>query len=157
MRCRSALAGAGFRFDHGETVAATLGYTPLYLRYNSGLHISINGREFARQLEALLAAWPRPVERLVLLGHSMGGLLAGRYVAEGLASWYGTKFHGRATSNGEAFDMYTLTAAHKSLPIPSYVRVTNVANGRSVVVRVNDRGPFHSLLTATAGAGPAGP
>lgn len=62
---------------------------------------------------------------------------------EGLASWYGTKFHGRRTSNGETFDIYRLTAAHKHLPLPSYVRVTNVTNGRSTVVRVNDRGPFH--------------
>jgi rare lipoprotein A len=65
------------------------------------------------------------------------------YVAEGMASWYGEKFHGHKTSNGEVFDMYQMTAAHKSLRIPSYARVTNVANGRSVIVRVNDRGPFH--------------
>ena len=65
------------------------------------------------------------------------------YVTEGPASWYGTKFHGRATSNGEVFDMYALSAAHKSLPIPSYVRVTNLANGRATILRVNDRGPFH--------------
>ena len=65
------------------------------------------------------------------------------YAEEGLASWYGTKFHGRATSNGEAFDMYTLSAAHKTLPIPSYVRVTNLNNGLATVLRVNDRGPFH--------------
>ena len=65
------------------------------------------------------------------------------YAEEGLASWYGTKFHGRATSNGEAFDMYTLSAAHKTLPIPSYVRVTNLSNGLATVLRVNDRGPFH--------------
>ncbi|BFM17749.1 septal ring lytic transglycosylase RlpA [Maricurvus nonylphenolicus] len=62
---------------------------------------------------------------------------------EGDASWYGRKFHGRRTSNGEVYDMYGMTAAHKTLPIPSYVRVTNKRNGRSVVVRVNDRGPFH--------------
>ena len=62
--------------DHGAALARDLGLTPVYLHYNSGLHISINGREFAQQLEALLAAWPHPVERLVLLGHSMGGLLA---------------------------------------------------------------------------------
>lgn len=61
----------------------------------------------------------------------------------GIASWYGTKFHGRPTANGERYDMYAMTAAHKSLPIPSYVRVTNRENNRSVVVRVNDRGPFH--------------
>ncbi len=62
---------------------------------------------------------------------------------EGYASWYGKKFHGRRTSNGEVYDMYGMTAAHKTLPIPSYVRVTNQRNGISVVVRVNDRGPFH--------------
>lgn len=61
----------------------------------------------------------------------------------GLASWYGTKFDGRLTSSGEVYDMYKLTAAHRSLPIPTYVRVTNLDNGRSSVVRVNDRGPFH--------------
>lgn len=61
----------------------------------------------------------------------------------GLASWYGKKFHGRKTSNGERYDMFALSAAHKSLPLPSYVRVTNLANGKSVIVRVNDRGPFH--------------
>ncbi len=66
------------------------------------------------------------------------------YKERGKASWYGTKFHGRRTSNGEIYDMYAMTAAHKTLPIPSYVRVTNVANGKTVVVRVNDRGPFHS-------------
>lgn len=65
------------------------------------------------------------------------------YVERGTASWYGEKFHGHRTSNGEIFDMYTMSAAHKSLPIPGYARVTNLDNGRSVVVRVNDRGPFH--------------
>lgn len=65
------------------------------------------------------------------------------YVAMGIASWYGTKFHGQATANGEKYDLYGMTAAHKTLPLPSYVRVTNLDNNRSVVVRVNDRGPFH--------------
>lgn len=65
------------------------------------------------------------------------------YVEEGLASFYGNKFHGYATSSGEPYDMYAMTAAHKQLPLPSYARVTNLDNGRSVVVRVNDRGPFH--------------
>ena len=62
---------------------------------------------------------------------------------EGIASWYGTKFHNRRTANGEIYNMYGMTAAHTRLPIPSYVRVTNLANNRSVIVRVNDRGPFH--------------
>jgi len=65
------------------------------------------------------------------------------FTEEGIASWYGNKFHGRKTSNGEIYSMYGMTAAHKNLPIPSYVRVTNLDNGRQVVVRVNDRGPFH--------------
>lgn len=65
------------------------------------------------------------------------------YRAEGLASWYGDAFHGRLTANGEVFDMTSLTAAHPTLPLPSYARVTNVANGKSVIVRVNDRGPYH--------------
>ncbi len=67
----------------------------------------------------------------------------GNYREYGKASWYGVKFHGRSTSSGEPYDMYQLTAAHKSLPIPCYVRVSNLENQRSVIVRVNDRGPFH--------------
>lgn len=66
------------------------------------------------------------------------------YKEQGIASWYGKKFHGQRTSSGEVYDMYKMTAAHKTLPIPSYARVTNLANGRSVIVRINDRGPFHS-------------
>lgn len=64
------------------------------------------------------------------------------YDERGLASWYGEQFHGRPTSSGEPFDMHALSAAHRTLPLPSWVRVTNLANGRSVVLRVNDRGPF---------------
>ena len=64
------------------------------------------------------------------------------YKERGIASWYGRKFHGQKTSNGETYDMYAMSAAHPTLPLPSYARVTNVATGRSVVVRVNDRGPF---------------
>ena len=65
------------------------------------------------------------------------------YNESGVASWYGEKFHGHKTSNGEVFDMYQVSAAHKSLPIPSFLRVTNLDNNRNIVVRVNDRGPFH--------------
>ena len=88
------------------------------------------------------------------------------YKERGVASWYGRKFHGQKTSNGETYDMYAMTAAHPTLPLPSYVRVTNVANGKSVVVRVNDRGPFlhgriidlsyaaaHRIGTAAKGSG----
>ncbi|MDT8878480.1 septal ring lytic transglycosylase RlpA family protein [Halomonas saccharevitans] len=69
---------------------------------------------------------------------------ASGYRREGRASWYGEKFHGYATSNGEIYDMYKMSAAHRSLPLPSFVRVTSLDNGRSTIVRVNDRGPFHS-------------
>jgi len=67
---------------------------------------------------------------------------ANGYKERGIASWYGKKFHGRRTSSGEPYDMYAMTAAHKTLPLPSYVRVQNLKNGRLVIVRLNDRGPF---------------
>ncbi|MBI4998527.1 MAG: septal ring lytic transglycosylase RlpA family protein [Rhodocyclales bacterium] len=78
-----------------------------------------------------------------VLGRDYVPLAAGTpYRATGIASWYGRKFHGQKTSIGETYDMYAMTAAHPTLSIPSYARVTNLANGRSVIVRVNDRGPF---------------
>jgi rare lipoprotein A len=79
-----------------------------------------------------------------VLGRSYHVLPSARgYRQRGIASWYGEKFHGRATSSLEPYDMYAFSAAHKTLPLPTYARVTNLENGRSVVVRVNDRGPFH--------------
>jgi len=66
------------------------------------------------------------------------------YRERGIGSWYGRKFHGQRTSSGESYDMYAMSAAHATLPIPSYARVTNLANGKSAIVRINDRGPFHS-------------
>jgi rare lipoprotein A len=66
------------------------------------------------------------------------------FTQRGIASWYGVKFHGQRTSSGEPYDMYKMTAAHPTLPIPSYARVTSLESGKSVVVRINDRGPFHS-------------
>ncbi len=66
------------------------------------------------------------------------------YKQSGIASWYGKRYHGQKTSSGEVYDMYGMTGAHTTLPLPSYVRVTNPENGRSVIVRINDRGPFHS-------------
>ncbi len=65
------------------------------------------------------------------------------YKEQGVASWYGTKFHGQRTSSGETYDMYAMTAAHTTLPLPTYVRVINLQNGREAIVKVNDRGPFH--------------
>lgn len=81
--------------------------------------------------------------------YTFGGVIyqpmtsANGYSENGQASWYGKKFHGKQTANGEIYDMFKMTAAHKTLPLPSYVKVTNIENGLSVVVRVNDRGPFH--------------
>lgn len=103
-------------------------------------------------LEAIPDAEPKP-EPLHKRANSPYSALGQEYVpdttfkpykAKGLASWYGRRFHGKRTSSGEAYDMYAMTAAHPTLPIPSYVRVTSLRNNKSVVVRVNDRGPFHS-------------
>ncbi len=92
-------------------------------------------------IEPIRAGGPnRPYE---VLGRDYTPATADRpYREQGLASWYGRKFHGRRTANGDVYDMYAMTAAHKTLPLPSYARVRNPANGREIVVRVNDRGPF---------------
>jgi len=108
------------------------------------------GSEDAARLGAAPDAVPRdePLHRYAnrpydALGEHYVPLSApGTYKERGVASWYGKKFHGQRTSSGEVYDMYGMTAAHKTLPIPSYARVTNPRNGRSVIVRVNDRGPF---------------
>lgn len=89
---------------------------------------------------------PRPVHNVDKSEYALPTALPGsgsQFREKGVASWYGRMFHGRKTSSGDTYDMYAMTAAHPSLPIPSYVRVTNLNNGRSAVVRVNDRGPFH--------------
>lgn len=92
-------------------------------------------------VEALRPANARPYS---VLGHDYTPMTKlAPFKERGLASWYGRKFHGGPTASGETYDMYKMTAAHKTLPIPSYARVTNLRNGRSVIVRINDRGPFH--------------
>lgn len=79
-----------------------------------------------------------------VLGHRYCVMNSSRgYVERGFASWYGTKFHAKRTSSGEPYSMLTMTAAHKTLPLPTYVQVTNLKNGKHVIVKVNDRGPFH--------------
>ena len=108
------------------------------------------GADAPANLEATPDAVPQaePLHRYanrpyVALGKNYTPLtVLGNYKERGVASWYGKKFHGQPTSIGEKYDMYGMTAAHTTLPIPSYVRVTNLSNGKSVVVRVNDRGPF---------------
>ena len=93
------------------------------------------------RIEPLRVGGPnKPYE---VLGRRYVPMTADLPLAEtGLASWYGRRFHGRPTSSGEIYDMYAMTAAHKTMPIPSYARVRNPVNGREVVVRINDRGPF---------------
>ncbi|MEW6668946.1 MAG: septal ring lytic transglycosylase RlpA family protein [Thermodesulfobacteriota bacterium] len=101
-------------------------------------------------IDSIPDAVPRPepiraatCEPYVVMGRSYTPMRRlGPYKARGIASWYGRRYHGRPTSSGEIYDMYAMTAAHSTLPIPSYARVTNLANGRTVVVRINDRGPF---------------
>ena len=80
----------------------------------------------------------------VIAGQTYVPTVPKSYSAVGMASWYGADFHGRKTANGEVFDTESITAAHRTLPMPSYIRVTNLFNGRSIIARVNDRGPFHS-------------
>jgi len=105
----------------------------------SGLH---EVPDAVPRIEPIRSGGPnRPYE---VLGRSYVPITQDRAFKErGLASWYGKKFHGRRTANGEVYDMYAMTAAHPTLPLPSYARIRNPANGREVIVRVNDRGPFH--------------
>jgi rare lipoprotein A len=110
------------------------------------------GRDVPANLDQVPDAVPKdePLHRWAndtykVLGKTYQPLSADRpYKEKGLASWYGRKFHGKNTSSGEPYDMYAMTAAHATLPIPSYARVTNLNNGQSILVRVNDRGPFHA-------------
>jgi rare lipoprotein A len=104
--------------------------------------------DFSRIPDAVPQAEPRSrggnAASYVVFGQRYHTLPSSRgYRSRGIASWYGSKFHGRKTANGEIYDMYAMTAAHRQLPIPTYVEVTNLENGRRIIVRVNDRGPFH--------------
>ena len=116
-------------------------------------HLRDGGPEVPPDVSGLPEPVPRAEPRARYGNHSPYVVLGRRYhvmdsadgyVERGVASWYGTKFHGRPTSSFEPYDMYQFTAAHKTLPLPSWARVTNTENGRSVIVRVNDRGPFHA-------------
>ncbi len=121
---------------------------------NAGRYAIAQDRAPSRAINerAIADVVPEPVQR-TLAGNRSPYTVLGKtytvlpteegYAERGVASWYGEKFHGHKTSNGEIFDMYQVSAAHKSLPIPSYARVTNLDNNRSIIVRVNDRGPFH--------------
>lgn len=121
---------------------------------NAGRYQISQDRAPTRQLDPaqIPDVIPTPIDRTMAGNRSPYEVLGKRYTVlpteegyfeRGVASWYGEKFHGHKTSNGEIFDMYQASAAHKSLPIPSFLKVTNLDNNRSIVVRVNDRGPFH--------------
>ena len=133
----------------GLPSAYTCRYTPLS-QANGGFYKDDGPLELPADIDAVLEPLPRaePLHRWAnnpynVLGQSFTPLkAAGELKQQGIASWYGRKFHGQKTSSGEPYDMFQMTAAHPFLPIPSYARVTNLNNGRSVVVRINDRGPF---------------
>ena len=154
----SLVNSSSVRFSRAVTLAALM----LGVLLLSSLSGCQSGDSFARQKDSgpshevdvsqLADAVPR-VDPITIAGnknpYTVNGVTyqlmpsAKGYSEEGMASWYGNKFHGRKTSNGETYSMYGMTAAHKTLPIPAYVRVTNLTNGRQIIVRVNDRGPFH--------------
>jgi len=105
--------------------------------------VDISGIPDAVPRNEPLSRYGNPVS-YVVFGHRYYTLKSRTgYHERGIASWYGTKFHGQRTSSGEVYDLYKMTAAHKTLPLPTYARVTNLKNGRSIVVKINDRGPFH--------------
>lgn len=121
------------------------------LIFGVALLVSVPG---VQAKEAPLTTEIPPIKALSLYGNPVDYTVNGKtyavlqtakgYLKKGLASWYGKEFHKKKTSSGEIYDMYAMTAAHKTLPLPTYVRVKNLENGRMVVVKVNDRGPFHS-------------
>ncbi len=116
------------RNSKGESLAGFVGKGSPYFRGNGAVPRG-GGRYFVGKPYQVAGVWFKPREQP-------------GYDRKGAASWYGEAFHGRKTSNGEYFDMNMLSAAHPTLPLPSYAKVTNLANGKSVVVRINDRGPF---------------
>lgn len=135
------------------TLKAEAKKPPPAIKYSGGFYKDDGpGDQVPADIEAIPDAVPKaePLHRFANNPYSVFGRdyvplrTLQPYRARGIGSWYGRKFHGQKTSSGEPYDMFGMTAAHPTLPIPSYVRVSNPANGKSVVVRVNDRGPFHA-------------
>ena len=140
----------------GEASPARTPGEPLYARQGGGRDLVRDGppvggpsrADLMRLPDAVPSAEPRSrygnPPTYVVFGQQYRTMRSSRgYVERGIASWYGRKFHKRLTSSREPYDMFAMTAAHRSLPLPTYVRVTHLENGRSAVVRINDRGPFH--------------
>lgn len=150
--CGSQPPRTGARDESGTPAAKPAPQKPQVVLKRGGGYYQDDGPadSLPENLEAIPDARPRP-EPLHRFANRPYTVLGRDYVpaqelkpykARGIGSWYGRKFHGQKTSSGEIYDMFAMTAAHPTLPIPSYVRVTNLASGKSVVVRVNDRGPF---------------
>jgi len=148
------LSGCAAPITQQAPSAATNGLTPTVTAppYNGGGYYKDDGpgANPPANLDAVPDAVPRKEsthryanDPYRVMGVTYTPDMTGPYKHKGLASWYGRKFHGKPTASGEIYDMYAMTAAHRTLPLPSFVRVTHVESGRSVVVRVNDRGPFH--------------
>lgn len=147
----AALSACGSTPQRGGTIDRAPGSPGVPAPRGGGFYLDDGpGANAPANIEAIPDAVPRaePLNRgtmrpYVVMGRSYTPMnRVEPYRARGIATWYGRRYHGKPTSSGEPYDMYAMTAAHTVLPIPSYVRVTNVANGKSVVVRVNDRGPF---------------
>ena len=135
-------------------LAALLGACSTTHRDNAGRYSQHQDTAPARAVDVSLVADATPrAEPKSRYGNPASYVVRGKryatqtsskgYRERGIASWYGTKFHGHRTSSGESYDMYKMSAAHKTLPLPTYARVTNLRNGKSVIVKINDRGPFH--------------
>ncbi|WP_438865019.1 septal ring lytic transglycosylase RlpA family protein [Neptunicella sp.] len=121
-------------------------YGRYYQRNDSAPHSLPDNISLSDAVPRYEAHYPASLRQYSVLGKTytpMNSEQAKRYSATGQASWYGQKFHGHLTANGETYDMYQMSAAHKTLPLPSYARITNLANNKQVIVRINDRGPFH--------------
>ncbi len=147
-----------YKTDHSDPVAAGLAAALLLTIALTGcssqgpIDSGDNAPEHPKDLSGVKNAVPR-VEPHSRYGNPESYVVFGKryytksssagYSERGIASWYGTKFHGRRTSSGEPYDIYKMTAAHKTLPLPTYAKVTNLRNGRIIIVKINDRGPFH--------------
>ena len=133
--CFAVLVGAGFAICHFYLL--TLSQIDSESDVTSSIRVAVVGKPIPKG-----GGWYRVGDPYVIAGRTYVPQEDPNYRAEGVASWYGEPFHGRITANGETYNMYAVTAAHPTLPLPSYARVTNLDNNLSIVVRLNDRGPY---------------